>query len=40
MSLNKSIAGLKIDNKLLRKQKAKKVTQGHKQDDLEQSMLI
>jgi len=36
--LNKSKSGLKIDSKLLRKLKAKKISQGHKRDDHEESM--
>ena len=36
--LNKSKLGLKIDNKLLKKLKAKKIAQGHKRDDHEERM--
>lgn len=36
--LNKSKVGLKIDSKLLRKLKTKKIAQGHKRDDHEESM--
>lgn len=38
--LNKSKSGLKIDSKLLRKLKAKKISQGHKRDDHEERMTL
>jgi TPR repeat protein len=40
MPLNKSLSGLKIDSKLLRKLKAKKAAQGHKEDDMEHSLSL
>jgi len=40
MPLNKSEVGLKIDSKLLRKLRDKKVSQGYKRDDYEQSMSL
>lgn len=38
--LNKSKVGLKIDSKLLRKLKGKKIAQGHKRDDHEERMTL
>jgi len=38
--LNKSKPGLKVDSKLLRKLKAKKIAQGHKRNDWEQNITL
>ncbi|MGB8455613.1 MAG: hypothetical protein WCD89_25255 [Anaerocolumna sp.] len=37
-SLHKSKEGMRLDSKLLRKLRAKKVAQGHKEDDMKQGI--
>lgn len=36
----KTAIGLKVDSKLMRKMREKKVGQGHKQDESEQSLFV